>query len=144
MNLPSFDLRVELRGGSQVVFDRYRKAYVALTPEEWVRQHFAWYLNEVLNYPRSLTQTEVSIKRYGFQRRCDIVVYDKDVQPVVIVECKAPDVALTDKTLHQAATYNSVLQAPLLIISNGLDHYCLRLTDGQYSFLETIPAFEDY
>ncbi|MEL6822035.1 MAG: type I restriction enzyme HsdR N-terminal domain-containing protein [Calditrichota bacterium] len=136
-------MRVEFQDERQVVFDRYRKTYVALTPEEWVRQHFAWYLNEVLNYPRSLTQTEVSIKRYGFQRRCDIVVYDKDVQPILIVECKAPDISLTDKTLHQAATYNSVLQAPLLIISNGLDHFCLRLEDGKYSFLDSIPAFGD-
>ncbi|MGH1366234.1 MAG: type I restriction enzyme HsdR N-terminal domain-containing protein [Calditrichia bacterium] len=107
-----------------------------------MRQHVAYYLNETLGYPRGLTQTEVGIKRYGFNRRCDIVVYKSDMTPILVVECKAPEITLSDKTLQQVAQYNAVLRAPMMVISNGLDHYCLQLVDGQYSFLETIPPFE--
>ncbi|WP_177224168.1 type I restriction enzyme HsdR N-terminal domain-containing protein [Thermoflavifilum thermophilum] len=115
------------RGQQRYIFDRIRKRYVALTPEEWVRQHVLHYLIDVAGYPSGLMAVEKRIPGHSQSRRADIVVYDPDLQPWMVVECKAPDVPLQEDTLMQIAGYNFPLQARYLFITNG--HTCW-LCDG--------------
>jgi hypothetical protein len=104
--------------GRREVFDMVRNRFVALTPEEWVRQHFIQYLHEVLLYPVELMQVEGAISLNGMTRRCDIVVY-RDGQPWMIVECKKNEIPLTQKVCDQACRYNTVLRVPYLLLTNG-------------------------
>ena len=113
--------------GRREVFDMVRNRFVALTPEEWVRQHFIQYLHEVLLYPVELMQVEGAISLNGMTRRCDIVVYDEDVKPLIIVECKKETVPLSQKVIDQACRYNLVLQVPFLCITNGKQQLCCKV-----------------
>lgn len=120
-------MNIEVRDseGHREVFDIVRNRYVALTPEEWVRQHAIRYLHYELGYPLELMQVEGAITLNGMTRRCDIVVYDASVRPFIIVECKRETVALTQKVLDQACRYNLVLQVPYLWLTNGVQQiYC--------------------
>ncbi len=139
LNLPSFRLRID----SGKIFDPIRKKWVALTPEEWVRQNFINYLLTDKKYPRSLIKIENTIQAFGASRRCDAVVYSNEIKPRLIIECKAPQINISEKTFQQIALYNSVLKTPYLIVTNGLDHYCLKinLKTGKYQFLKEIPDY---
>jgi hypothetical protein len=132
--------------GRREVFDMVRNRFVALTPEEWVRQHFIQYLHEVLLYPVELMQVEGAISLNGMTRRCDTVLYAQEgLVPRMIIEYKRPDIALTQHVFDQICRYNMVLHVPYLIVSNGLEHYCCRIdyeTNG-YVFLEDIPAYDE-
>lgn len=144
LNLPSFDYRLS-RGDDGVtrIYDCLRQRFVALTPEEWVRQHFVNYLMSCLGYPRGLMANEVSLKLNRTSRRCDTIIYSREARPLAIVEYKAPTVAINQTVFDQIARYNSVIGAPYLIVSNGISHYCCRF-DGQnqaYKFLREIPAY---
>ncbi|MCM1067796.1 MAG: type I restriction enzyme HsdR N-terminal domain-containing protein [Muribaculaceae bacterium] len=130
------------RGGFEI-FDGLRRKWVALTPEEWVRQHFVAFLMAERGFPQSLMANEVALSLNGQSRRCDTVVYSRGLKPMCIVEYKAPHVAVTQKVFDQIARYNSVLLAPYLIVSNGMNHYCCRYTGSAYTFLPDIPAFAD-
>lgn len=147
LNLPPADLRfrpdADSRRGGLEVYDRWRDKWVALTPEEWVRQHFVHYLTDILHYPVHLIGNEVSVRFNGMARRCDSVVYDTRLRPVAVVEYKAPSVRLTPEVFGQILRYNSVLMAPCIMVSNGMRHFaCLRKPDGTYSYAESIPSFE--
>ncbi|MGM9861238.1 MAG: type I restriction enzyme HsdR N-terminal domain-containing protein [Muribaculaceae bacterium] len=144
LNLPRYDMRLRRScDGSVQVYDLLRDKWVALTPEEWVRQHFVNYLLTAKGYPRYLTANEVSLKLNATSRRCDTVVFDRERRPLVIVEYKAPTVAITQKVFDQIARYNSVLRAPVLIVSNGLQHYSCRFDGTGYTFLKEIPSYTD-
>lgn len=125
------------------VFDPIRKKYVALTPEEYVRQHFTAWMTDHLGYPGSLMGNEVSLKLNGTSRRCDTVVFRNDGTPVVIVEYKAPTVAITQTVFDQIARYNMVLRSHFLIVSNGLRHFCCEMDydNETYRFLPQIPVW---
>ncbi|MDE5839500.1 MAG: type I restriction enzyme HsdR N-terminal domain-containing protein [Muribaculaceae bacterium] len=125
------------------VFDPLRGKYVALTPEEYVRQHFTAWMTGYLGYPASLMNNEVSLTLNDTRRRCDTVVFRKDGSPSVIVEYKAPTVAITQKVFDQIARYNMVLHSRYLIVSNGLRHFCCRMDydEDTYSFLPQIPVW---
>lgn len=125
------------------VFDTVRSRYVALTPEEWVRQHFIHYLHSELLYPFELMQVEGAITLNGMTRRCDIVVYDQDVKPFIIVECKKETVPLTQKVLDQACRYNLVLQVPYLCLTNGAQQICCQV-DFAEKRLISIPELPKY
>ncbi len=117
---------------------------MALTPEEWVRQHFTHFLVEHLGYPASLMANEVSLSLNGVTRRCDTVLYSHTIgRPRVIIEYKAPDVALTQEVFNQISSYNIILRAEYLMVSNGLQHYCLKMDYANNScrFLKEIPKF---
>ncbi len=131
LNLPSFVYQINSEG---LIFDIFRKKYVVLTPEEWVRQHFAHYLTEHLQYPKALIKIEGAIQLNGRKKRADIIVYGKDTQPFLVVECKSYDVKLGEATFRQSAWYNHSLQAPYLVITNGLYHYCCRIDRENQSF----------
>ncbi|MCH5221909.1 MAG: type I restriction enzyme HsdR N-terminal domain-containing protein [Muribaculaceae bacterium] len=125
------------------IYDRLRQRWVALTPEEWVRQHFVAFLEKERGFPEALMGNEVSLSLNGMSRRCDTVVFTRNLKPLCIVEYKAPEVKITQKVFDQIARYNSVMQAMYLIVSNGLQHYCCRFEDDGYKFLHDIPQFEN-
>ena len=129
--------------GRHEVFDMVRNRFVALTPEEWVRQHFIQYLHEVLLYPVELMQVEGAISLNGMTRRCDIVVYDEDVKPLIIVECKKETVPLSQKVIDQACRYNLVLQVPFICITNGRQQLCCKV-DFAKKCLNTISELPKY
>lgn len=144
LNLPPCQLTV--RGDK--VLDVLRHRFVALTPEEWVRQHVVHLLTDVMMYPRELVQTEGTIEVNGLARRCDIVVHrkaDEGLQPVMIVECKAPSVPLSQKVLDQASRYNLALHVSHLFITNGMRHLLFRIDEGKRQLVQLgqFPAWED-
>ena len=145
LNLPRYDVKTQNHDGKKQIFDNLRKCYVALTPEEWVRQHFVHMLLEHKGYPATLTANEVGITLNGMSRRCDTVVYDKQLQPRVIVEYKAPSVKIDAKVFAQIARYNLVLKVDFLIVSNGLQHFCCKMdyANNNYVFLKEIPTYEE-
>lgn len=143
LNLPKYETKICERDGKLQIFDTLRKCHVALTPEEWVRQHFVNFLIESRGFPAALMANEVAITVNGMKRRCDTVVYDKQLQPRVIVEYKAPTVKITKEVFAQISRYNLTLKVDYLIVSNGLQHYCCRMDypNNSYSFLHEIPEY---
>lgn len=144
LNLPPVSLKTKNTGERIMVFDFLRRRYVALTPEEWVRQHFVHFLVERKGYPAALLANEVSLCVGGATRRCDTVLYRREGgSPRLIVEYKAPHVAITEKVFTQISSYNSVLRADYLIVTNGMSHYCCRMDYARcsYVFLPDVPDF---
>ena len=143
LNLPSFDKKITMKDGKPFILDIIRRQYVALTPEEWVRQHFVHFLIHHKGYPQSLMANEVQLKLHGMSRRCDTVVYDRSLRPRVIVEYKAPTVNITQQVFDQICRYNMVLHVDYLIVSNGLAHYCCKIdyAANRYTFLKEIPPY---
>ena len=129
--------------GRREVFDIVRNRFVALTPEEWVRQNVIHYLHFELGYPLELLQVEGTITLNGMTRRCDIVVYDSEVRPLVIVECKRETVPLTQKVIDQACRYNLVLHVPYLCLTNGPNQICCKV-DFEQKRLMQIPKIPNY
>ncbi len=145
LNLPVYDFSYRDEGGSRLVLDVYRKRYVVLTPEEEVRQRFARYLVEGKGFPASLLMTEYSLKLNKLSRRCDILVHKPAGQPAVLVECKAPEIAISQATFDQVARYNMAFNVSYLMITNGLKHYCclIDFETQKVSFLDHIPTYEE-
>lgn len=144
LNLPPFDIKIAVKDGKNTVFDVIRRRYVALTPEEWVRQHFVHFLLEHKGYPQALMANEVQVQLNGTKKRCDTVLYRRDLTARMIVEYKAPDIAITQKVFDQITRYNIVLKVDYLIVTNGLQHYCCRMDyeRGSYNFLQDIPDYQ--
>lgn len=148
LNVPParLNLRRNEATGEVKVFDRLRRKWLVLTPEEWVRQHFTSYLIECLGYPEGLMANEVSLTLNGTARRCDTVVFNTHCDPDVIVEYKAPSVAITQATFDQIVRYNMVMKARMLIVTNGLHHFCCRIDyrNHSYRFLPEIPPYASF
>ena len=144
LNLPAYNFRIIKKNEKPFIFDDLRKKFVALTPEEWVRQHFIRFLINVKLYPASLIAIEKQLVINGLKKRCDAVVYSRNAEPLMIIEFKATTVSIAQQTFDQAAVYNSKLKVDYFIISNGLKHYCCRLDKNvlQYNFLDDIPDFD--
>ena len=115
LNLPPFHVKLREEGLKNQIFDPIRQKYVALTPEEWVRQHFVNYLTEYLEYPKGMIANEVMIRLNGTEKRCDTIVYSSSLQPLLIVEYKAPSVGLSKRVLEQIIRYNMVLHVRFLL-----------------------------
>ena len=145
LNLPSFVPKISEKNGKHLILDPIRKKYVTLTPEEWVRQHFVNYLITEKGYPTELRANEFSIVLNGTNKRCDTVAYNRFLEPLVIVEYKAPHINITNTVFDQIARYNMVLRVEYLIVSNGLNHYCCKIdyNNRTYTFLEGIPAYNE-
>ncbi len=143
LNLPEYPVKTKYQEGQQLIYDQIRKKYVLLTPEEWVRQHFINYLIDNLGYPRSLIKVESGISVNKLSKRTDIVVYDKEIKPHLLVECKAANVDLNEKAFNQLSIYNRTLKANYLIITNGLKHYCcsMNYVANSYQFQESMPTY---
>ena len=141
LDFPFYDFKIRKTDQNKaLIFDELRKKYVNLTPEEWVRQHILRMLKEK-KYPTSLTSVEKEIKLFSTKKRFDILVSDSKGKPILLVECKAPDVKLTQKVFDQLSRYNTVLKAPLLMVSNGIKHYYLKFENNEYQFLEACPDY---
>lgn len=144
LNLPKTELTTAIRRGRPAVFDPLRRRYVALTPEEWVRQHFVQFLIKHKGYPTTVIGNEVPIELFGTRKRCDTVIYDSEARPLMIIEYKAPEVEITERVFQQIGRYNIRLHVPWLIVSNGLQHYCCHIDyeNGTYQYLPDIPEYE--
>ena len=145
LNLPPYPIKLQEKDGKRMILDFLRRKYVALTPEEWVRQHFVHFLVDHKGYPQGLLANEVELRIGDKRLRCDTLLYNKEARPRMIIEYKAPTVALQQKTFDQISIYNHLLKADYLIISNGLQHYCCKMNIHQrsYCFLEDIPDYEN-
>ncbi|MEM9024333.1 MAG: type I restriction enzyme HsdR N-terminal domain-containing protein [Bacteroidota bacterium] len=145
LNLPTFEVKVRTANGARQIFDAVRKKYVALTPEEWVRQHFIEFLVQEKAVPRSLIAVEQGLKYHQLNKRSDIVVHGREGQPVLLIECKAPHIAITQQVFDQIARYNMVLKVAWLAVTNGLHHYYCRIDHEtrQYQFVPELPPYGD-
>lgn len=145
LNLPNSALKITLRDQKKFIWDRLRKKFVALTPEEWVRQNFIEFLINHKGYPETLMNNEIAVRLNGMNKRCDSVIFNKSGKPVVIIEYKAPQVLINQNVFDQIVRYNMVLQVPFLIVSNGLSHYCCEVDylNHRCNFLQDIPLFGD-
>ena len=136
--MPQQDIKTRESNGRQEVLDIVRQRWVVLTPEEWVRQNLIHYLHHTLAYPLELMQVEAAITLNELTKRCDVVVYDAAVHPIMIVETKKAEVPINQKVVDQACRYNLVLQVPYLLLSNGKQTLCLRVSD-QEPHLKQMP-----
>lgn len=145
LNLPYYPLKVKSVADKRQIFDCIRRRYVALTPEEWVRQNMVAHLIESLGVPSTRISNETPITYNGLVKRCDTVVYDAALQPLMIVEYKAPTVEITQRVFDQIAVYNLRLQVPYLLASNGLTHiFCkVDLQNKRYLFRPDLPHYEE-
>jgi predicted type IV restriction endonuclease len=144
LNLPPFNANIRREGKNVRIFDTLRQRFVALTPEEWVRQHFVNMLLTNYGFSSSLTANEVSLSLNGMSRRCDTVVYDKQLRPRMIVEYKRPSVEITQRVFDQICRYNMVMHVDYLVVSNGMQHFACRMDYERqtYEFLKEIPNAE--
>ena len=143
LNLPDFQVKIAVTDGKKMVFDPLRRKYVALTPEEWVRQHFVHFLIQHKGYPSGLLAKEGQLTLNGTRKRCDTVLYDRTRTPRMIIEYKAPTVPITRQVFDQITRYNIVLKVDYLIVSNGLEHYCCKVDYERFccNFLKEIPDY---
>lgn len=145
LNLPQYEIKIANKNGKHTIFDVLRRKYVALTPEEWVRQHFVHFLIEHKGYPSGLLANETELRIGNKHLRCDTVLYKHDLSPRIIIEYKAPSVQITQKTFDQILTYNQLLHAEYIIVSNGISHFCCHINydSHSYTFLNDIPNYEE-
>ncbi|WP_455627786.1 type I restriction enzyme HsdR N-terminal domain-containing protein [Parabacteroides chinchillae] len=145
LNLPTFVVNIAEKEGKRMILDIVRRKYVALTPEEWVRQHFVNYLFTTKGFPHELLANEVSIKLNNTSKRCDTVVYNRFLIPLMIIEYKAPHIEITKEVFDQIARYNMALKVEYLTVSNGIHHFCCKINYNSqtYTFLEDIPEYTD-
>ena len=143
INLPPYETKLREKDGKREIFDFLRRRYVALTPEEWVRQHFVHFLIEQKGYPKGLLANERELRIGEKRLRCDTLLYNKELQPRMIIEYKAPHIVITQHVFNQITTYNMLLHVDYLIVSNGNAHYCCRMDYAchTYTFLPDIPEY---
>jgi hypothetical protein len=135
LNFPTYELRIQEENGALKIFDPARKKYVALTPEEWVRQHLIHYLNKDKGYPLGLMMVEKEFKYNKLSKRADIVVCDRTGVPLLMVECKSPGVEITQGVFDQAVRYNLIMDVQLMVLSNGISHFCFQLDKATKTYL---------
>lgn len=143
LNLPPYPFRIKQEGDVRYIFDEIRKKFLVLTPEEWVRQHFVQFIIREKGYPRSLIRLEGGLKVNSLQRRTDIVAFSSSGDKILMVECKAPHVAISQKVFDQIARYNITHRIPLLAVSNGLQHFfcTIDFATKSYRFIESLPPY---
>jgi hypothetical protein len=144
LNFPDYQFKIKEENKRTQIFDTVRKKYVALTPEEWVRQHIIVFLITEKKYPASLIAVEVSLNRGTKKQRGDIVIYTNDGKPRMIIECKAPEVNITQDVFFQIARYNAPLKMNYLVVSNGISHFCCKMDyeNGEHIFIKDIPYYD--
>jgi len=143
LNLPPYPFKITLKAELHFIFDEIRKKHLVLTPEEWVRQHFIHYLIVEKNFPRSLIQIEAGLSLNDRQKRTDIVIFNKSGQRIMVIECKAPAVKISQGVFDQAARYNSVHKAKWLVVTNGLKHCYAQINhqEERFLFVEELPDY---
>ncbi len=144
LNLPNYSFKLKEESNGTHIFDSIRKKFVVLTPEEWVRQNFLQYLIQDRKFPASLIAVEIGLKYNQMQKRTDVLVYNKEGKPYLMVECKAPEVKISQDAFDQIARYNMAFKVKYLVVTNGLSHFCCMMdySTNSYQYLELIPIFE--
>lgn len=144
LNLPPYPINVKSQNQRRMILDTQRRKFVALTPEEWVRQHFVHYLTNHLGYPGTLLANEVGLQCGEKRLRCDSVLFYSNGKARMIMEYKAPTVAITQKAFDQITAYNLLLHVDYLVVSNGIEHYCCKMDyeHQTYTFLNEIPHYD--
>lgn len=139
LNLPPIKLKARRSGETLSVWDGLRKQYIVLTPEEWVRQHIVGYLTDHKEIPSTQIAMEYPVELNGQRQRADIVVLNRLGEPYILIECKAPEVKISQTTLDQAVRYNSVLKARYIMLTNGMTHHLYELLseEGDYRQVES-------
>lgn len=145
LNLPTYSFKLKSEGGRKFIFDEIRRKYVALTPEEWVRQNFIRYLVNEKSFPAALIAVEQQFEYNRMVKRADILVYDRSGKPVMMVECKSPGTKINQKAFNQIALYNLRFNLLFLAVTNGVVHYCCKYGGrGEgHRFLERIPDYSE-
>lgn len=142
LNLPMHDQRLKTEDGKQLIFCQVRKKFLVLTPEEWVRQNLVSYLQKDLLYPLSLMKIERQVKGGQRTKRADLIICNPQGEAQLLIECKAPNEKLNKETFFQLGRYNRHINASLLLVSNGMEHYCCKLSsENEFQFLESIPTY---
>ena len=143
LNFPSYNFRFKNSENKVAIFDAIRKKFIILTPEEWVRQHVVHYLLEEKKYPKSHINVEKLLKVNDLKKRYDIVVFNPDGSIFILVECKAPEIKISQHTFDQIARYNLTLRAQFLMVTNGHNHYFCQMDfeNEKYNFLKELPVF---
>ena len=134
LNLPPFEIKLRGTKAQPQIFDILRKKYIALTPEEWVRQHFVHFLVEHKGYPAALMANEIQLKVGEKTLRADSVLYSRDLKPRMIIEYKAPTVPLTQRVFDQISAYNLLLHVDFLVVSNGVQHVFCKMDYARQSY----------
>lgn len=143
LNFPQYEFKIRKDAAKVEIFDIIRKKYVVLYPEEWVRQHVVHYLLSALKYPKSLIKVESGLSYNKLMKRSDVLIYNSQGQPHLLVECKSFKQPINQATLDQATTYNKKLMAQYVLLTNGLNHYCCELIDGkEYRFVDQVPEHQ--
>ncbi|MBK5269743.1 MAG: type I restriction enzyme HsdR N-terminal domain-containing protein [Bacteroidia bacterium] len=140
IQFPSPDFRIKKEADKDFIFDKLRKKWLLLTPEEWVRQNFVRYLIEIKNYPASLIALEKEIQLGELKKRFDILIYNKDHKPWMMIECKGPEIKLNDAVLQQVLRYNISLPAEFIIITNGSSTYGWQRKDNDLVLIDELPV----
>ena len=143
LNFPAVKLRLREEKAQTHVFDVIRKKYILLTPEEWVRQHVIHFLVDEKKFPTGLIEIEKQIALFNTNKRVDILVRDKNLKPLLLVECKAADVALKQNEINQLARYQITLQAPYCMLTNGINHIVMKLEGEKVTFLPELPSYQE-
>lgn len=143
LNFPAYNFRFKNSENKTAIFDEIRKKFIILTPEEWVRQNVVQYLLQQKKYPKSLINVEKLLKINGLVKRYDVVVFNNDGSIFILVECKAPEIKISQTTFDQIARYNMTLQSEYLMVTNGLNHYFCQMDfeNERYAFLRELPDY---
>lgn len=141
IDFTGLSLKLRQTEGKTTIFDPIRKKWLILTPEEHVRQYILLYMIEVLQYPIALISVEKAISVGKMNKRFDIVVYNRKHKPWMLVECKAPEVAITEKTLHQLLNYQQTIQCQHWVLTNGHQNFCADYSSASIIWLESLPAY---
>ena len=143
LNFQLYNFRFKNNENKVSIFDVIRKKFIILTPEEWVRQHVVQFLLEEKKYPKSLINVEKVLKINGLRKRYDVVVFNSDGSIFILIECKAPEIKITQATFDQIARYNMTMNAQFLMVTNGLNHYFCQMDyeNEKYTFLENLPNY---
>lgn len=139
---PTYSFQTKNEKELTYIFDPFRKKWVVLTPEEWVRQNFLQYLHQSLQYPAALIAVERGLQLGELKKRFDILIFDKQQQPFIIVECKASHVQLSPATIQQALNYNITIPVPFIVITNGIQTFAFQKINNEIQPLLSIPMFE--
>jgi hypothetical protein len=143
LRLPEYVFRIQEKKDRILIFDEFRHRWVVLTPEEWVRQHYLKYLVAEKGFPKQLLAVEKKVMVNGLPQRFDLLVYDRNGNPLLVAEFKSPSVMITQLVFDQAGRYNGVLKAPYLLVSNGMNHFICRVdfTHKSTQYLQEIPDY---
>lgn len=144
LNLPPYPFKIVEESGKHKIFDPVRRKYLILTPEEWVRQHFIQFLILKKGFPKGLFKIEGGVSHHQRKGRYDAMVANRQGKPLMLIECKAPSVVITQETFYQIARYNTEMQVPYLAVTNGLQHYFMQidLQEKQLNFLDELPDYQ--